>query len=189
VKASVLSTAIENAIHRISQWIRLVSQGTLFIMIFLVTAGVIARYIFNSPLKGDMEIQELMMVLIVFLALPFCQLEKGNVYVEIVANRFKGWTKEFFHSLVYLLGFFIIALIVWQMGERAINGFTEFHRHVTLTLWIPITPFVLIATIGLALMGLEWLIELVHSVRKLLGKGQANSMSLPEQELQGNSSQ
>jgi len=157
---------IENIFHRLSRWGRFVSQGTLFIMVFLVTAGVIARYIFNSPLKGDMEIQELMMVIIVFLAFPYCQLKKGNVYVEILVNRFRGRLKEFFHSFVYLIGFVIIGLIVWQMWARAVSGFGEFNKDVTLTLWIPITPFILVAAIGFGLMGVEWLIELIHSIRR-----------------------
>lgn len=188
MQLNVLFSAVENAIHRSSRWVRLVSQGTLFIMMFLVTAGVIARYVFNNPIKGDLEIQELMMVLIVFLALPYCQLEKGNVYVEVLVRRFEGRLKDIFQSFVYLIGLIIIGLIVWQTGVRAIKGFAAFHDHVTLSLWIPITPFVVIATIGLALMGIEWLIELIHSIRQAFGRGQLNSASVSGQVIQGSSS-
>ncbi len=50
-------------------------MGTLFLMMFFVVAGVIARYIMSRPIKGDMEIQELGMVLVVFVAFPFLQSE------------------------------------------------------------------------------------------------------------------
>jgi TRAP-type C4-dicarboxylate transport system permease small subunit len=188
MQARGLFSAVENVIHRISRWIRLVSQATLFIMMFLVTAAVFARYVLNRPLKGDIEIQELMMVLIVFLALPYCQLEKGNVYVEILAKRFKGRLKDISHSFVYLIGFIIIILIVWQIGVRVMKGFAAFHEHVTLSLWIPITPFVAIATIGFALMGLEWLIELIHSIRRTVVSIKTDGGLVPVNEISGSNS-
>ena len=188
MQLSMTFRAVENAIHRFSRWTRMASQGTLFIMVFLVTAGVFARYILNKPLKGDLEIQELMMVLIVFLALPYCQLEKGNVYIEILINRLKGRLKDIFYSLDYLLGMIIIVLIVWQMVVRVMKGFAAFHDDATLSLWIPITPFVAIATIGLALMGIEWLIDLIHHIRQALKSSRLNSASVSGQEIQGSSS-
>jgi TRAP-type C4-dicarboxylate transport system permease small subunit len=155
----------EEAVHRLSRGIRFISQVALFLMMFFVSAGVIARYFLNNPIKGDLEIQELMMVLIVFLALPYCQLEKRHVYVEVLINHLKGRTKTILSSFAYFIGFIIIVLIVWQTGARAIKGFMAFHNDVTLSLWIPISPFLAVACIGLALTGIEWLIALIYTLQ------------------------
>jgi TRAP-type C4-dicarboxylate transport system permease small subunit len=162
-----LRTAVnttEKAMHRLSRGLRYISMGTLFIMVFFVTAGVIARYIFGKAINGDLEIQELMMVLIIFLAMAYGQLEKGNIQVELLIGRLKGRSKAILQSITYLLGLGILALIIWQMGTRAIHGLTTSGGGATIMLLIPKSPFVLIATIGLALMCVEWIIDLVHSV-------------------------
>jgi TRAP-type transport system small permease protein len=159
--------AIESTIHRISRQITWLSMGILFLMVLLVTVGVIARYVFNSPLRGDIEIQELMMVLIIFIAFPFCQMEKGNVYVELLVDRLNGRSKAIFQSFAYLMGLFIIILIIWQTGLRVIRGMVDVHSDITLMLGIPVAPFVLVAEIGLILFAAEWLIELVHSLNRI----------------------
>jgi TRAP-type transport system small permease protein len=158
----------ESYIHKISQNLRWISMGTLFLMMFLVTAGVIARYIFNKPIKGDMEIQELMMVLIVFVALPFLQHEKGNVYVELLVERLKGRPKAILQTVSQLLGMLILILIIWQTGIKAVHGLASMNTDVTLSLLIPTAPFVLIADIGLVFFGIEWLIGLIHSFHQAI---------------------
>jgi TRAP-type transport system small permease protein len=164
-----VGSAIESTIHRISKQITWLSMGMLFLMMILVTVGVIARYVFNSPLRGDMEIQELMMVLIVFVAFPFCQMEKGNVYVELLVDRLKGRSKAILQSFAYFIGLVVIVLIIWQTGLKAIHGMAHLNSDITLMLGIPVAPFVLIADIGLILFAAEWLIELVHSIQRVSG--------------------
>jgi|WetSurMetagenome_2_1015567.scaffolds.fasta_scaffold197866_2 TRAP-type transport system small permease protein len=161
--------SIESKIHWISKQLTWLSMTMLFLMMILVTVGVIARYIFNSPLRGDIEIQELMMVLIVFIAFPFCQMEKSNVYVELVVDRLRGRARAILQSCAYFIGLVIIALIIWQTGLRAIRGFTDVNSDITLMLGIPVAPFVLIADIGLILFAAEWVIELVHSIHRISG--------------------
>jgi TRAP-type transport system small permease protein len=158
---------IESGIHWISKQLTWISMFMLFLMMILVTVGVIARYAFNSPLKGDMEVQELMMVLIIFVAFPFCQMQKGNVYVELLVDRLKGRARAILQSFAYLIGLFIISLIIWQTWLRAIRGFTDTNSDITLMLEIPVAPFVMIAEIGLILFATEWLIELIHSIHRI----------------------
>jgi TRAP-type C4-dicarboxylate transport system permease small subunit len=129
-----------------------------------------------------------MMVLIVFLALPYCQLEKGQVYIELLVDRLKGRLKAIFHSFAYLIGLIIIVLIIWQTGLRAIHGLASIHTEVTLSLLIPISPFLMIATISLALMGVEWLIQLIYSIRQAVDSSQLDTTPVPGQEIQGSNS-
>jgi TRAP-type C4-dicarboxylate transport system permease small subunit len=163
-----IAKSVESFIHRISRGIRWISMGTLFLMMFFVTVGVIARYIMNKPIKGDMEIQELGMVLVVFVAFPFLQSEKGNVYVELLVDRLKGRRKAILQSFAYLIGLAIIVLITWQTGVRIARDLASPSFDVTLTLYISRIPFLLIADIGLALFGIEWLIELIHCLYRAI---------------------
>jgi TRAP-type transport system small permease protein len=150
-------------IHQFNKWIRLISEVILFLMMLLVAADVVGRYFINKPIKGDIEIQELMMVLIVFLALPFSQIEKVHIFVELLVSHLKGRLKSILESTTYLMGFGIIVMLVWQLGLRGWHGITSPRPETTSILQIPISPFIMIAALGLALMGVEWLIDLIYS--------------------------
>lgn len=170
MKLITMVNVSEKIIHQLSRWIRFVSGSMLFLMMFFVAADVFGRYFINKSIKGDIELQELMMVLIVFLALPYNQLEKGNIFVELLVARLKGRTRAILESFTYLVGFVIIIFLVWQLGLRAFNGITSPHPEATTILQIPIPPFILVAVIGLALMGVEWLIDLIHSIIRTKSK-------------------
>ena len=169
---SVTFEAIERVIHRTSRSLRWISASVLFAMMFFVAADVIGRYFLNRPIKGDLELQEIMMVLIVFLALPYCQTEKGNVHVELVVDALKGRSKAILQSFAYLIGLSIIILLVWQMGLRGLQGLSSSRTDFTAMLLIPVWPFALIAATGMALMAVEWLVDLICSVRRVVGKGE-----------------
>lgn len=165
-----LSNVIENIIHRISNWIRWVSISVLFIMMLFVTVDVISRYTLDKTIKGDLELQELMMVLIVFLAFPYCTMQKRNIYVELLIDRLKGRTKAIVNSFASLVGMAILIVIIWQVALRGWDGITGSQVELTQLLEIPMAPFMLIAAIGLAFMGLEWLIDMLHSFARAIGK-------------------
>ena len=61
--------------------------GVFFVlfMMFLTTADVILRRIFNSPIGGVFELTEFMMIVVVGFALGYTQLIKANVNVDPVS--------------------------------------------------------------------------------------------------------
>lgn len=160
----------ENTVHRISDWIRWISISFLLIMMLFVTVDVISRYTIGKTIKGDLELQELMMVLIVFLAFPYCTMRKRNIYVELLIERLKGRTKAIVSSFASLVGMAILSVIIWQTALRGWEGVTGSQHELTLLLNIPLAPFMLIAAVGLAFMGLEWLIYTVHTFTLAIGK-------------------
>jgi len=91
-----------------------ISLLSLLIMVFFVTVDVIGRYLFNKPITGGMEIQELMMVVIVFLAMGVATQEKTHVIVELLIQYFKGRTLTITNSITGLISFAFVALLVWQ---------------------------------------------------------------------------
>ena len=173
----IMVNTSEKITHHLSRWIRLVSEVMLFLMMFFVFADVIGRYIIHKSIKGDIEIQELMMVLIVFLALPYCQLEKVHIFVELLVNRLKGRLKAILESLTYLIGFGVIVILTWQLGLRSLTQIISPLPEKTDMLLIPLSPFMLVATIGLALFGVEWLIDLIHSIIRTRSEFQESKLN------------
>lgn len=159
--------SLEKAIHKINRSVKAVSLITLLAMTFFVAADVIGRYFFNLPIKGGMDIQELMMVVMVFLAMGFIALENQNVRVDLLTSRLKGRTLAIFDTFASLVGFVIVSLITWQSSVTAFKELAKASGQVTLLLHIPVAPFMFVASLGLALMALEIFIQLIHGISRV----------------------
>ncbi len=154
-------------IHKITSIVSIVSGVSLLIMVFFVVADVVGRYFFNKPIMGGYEIQELLMVLIVFLAFGFVTRDKGHVYVELLVQRFKGRTLSIVNSLTCLMSLGFVVLLAWQMVKSGLEEMTSTSGDFTPMLHIPVGPFMIIAAAGLAFMALEFLIELVTDISRI----------------------
>ena len=58
--------------------------GSVFIMVamFVTVADVIGRRFFNHPISGSYEISSMILVIVVFSTITYCQLLKGHVSIE-----------------------------------------------------------------------------------------------------------
>jgi TRAP-type transport system small permease protein len=155
---------IEKWVHQISESIRVVSMVALFLMMVFVPLDVFGRYVLRSPIYGDLQYQQLAMVLIVFLALPYCTYKKGHIYVELLVNRLTGRTLAVVQSIASLAGLAIMVFIAYHTGVYGVRELMAPLKQTTALVSIPLYPFILIATLGCAVMSLELLIEFIHSI-------------------------
>ena len=162
---------LANIIHKINNWVTYISVAVLLIMVFFVAADVIGRYLFDRPILGGMEIQELMMVVIIFLALGITTFDKQHVYVELLVIRLKGRTLAIVNSIATLASLIFIALLIWQTAKNGLNDLTSEAPTISPSLSIPIAPFIFVATLGLIFMALEFFIILVINLKRSTLKG------------------
>lgn len=111
----------------------------------LTGADVMARYLFNAPIKGAFELTEILMVVFVYLAFPLGILAGSNVEVElwepksVMANRFR-------FGLAALLGVLIFSVFTVELFEH-VRKFSE-RETVTNSLRFPLVYVALAATLG-----------------------------------------
>ena len=161
---------LEKRVHQISDAIRVVSMVALFLMMVFVPLDVFGRYVLKSPIYGDLQYQQLAMVMIVFLALPYCTYKKGHIYVELLVNRLSGRTLAVIQSFASLAGLAIMVFIAYNTGVYGVRELMAPLKQTTTLVSIPLYPFILIATLGCAVMSLELLFEFIHSVSLLSKK-------------------
>ncbi len=114
----------------------------VFMMLF-TTYAVSMRNFFDAPVLGVVDIMELALVALIFIAMPGVFLRDENVTVDVIdqlVSRKVRVALRFF-GLVLTLGFLIMMMI--EMIEPALDKFNE--EEVTMTLeinrfihWIPI---------------------------------------------------
>ena len=97
--------------------------GAILVALALITlASIIGRWINTGPIRsiaGDYELVEAGVAIAVFSFLPWCQLRRGHVTVDIFTNALPGRAR----GLTLLLGDIVIAIVAYVVMWRFYLGF------------------------------------------------------------------
>lgn len=116
---------IGRGLDRVARGVACLGGAILVGMALITVASVIGRALLSiglGPIRGDFEMVEAGCAIAVFAFLPWCQLNRGHVTVDIVADKLGGRRK----AVLGLLGDITIAgisgLILWRLylgfGEK-----------------------------------------------------------------------
>ena len=154
-KILALNTLISYPI-RVGKWVAAVA---LAMLVFVMTANSLARYVFNYPIKGAEEIVELMMIFIVFLFLAHASTQGSDIAVTLLVTKFSLRVRLVLQSIFYFFSAGIVGLIAW----RGVLGGIEMWRHgeETGVLEIVIFPFLWVLAFGTAVLSLKLLLDLI----------------------------
>lgn len=142
--ALTLEKRVGQLLASVSRWLAYFGGVVLTCIALLTVVSVIGRALTGfglGPIKGDFELVEIGSAVAVFSFLPWCQLNRGHVTVDILARRFSLGVQR----LLELIGNIVIAciaiVITWRlwmgMGER----FTFFSQEVRDKLGFGYKPF------------------------------------------------
>ena len=125
----------------------------------LVLFDVVMRYALRLPFLGAYEMSELAMVLIVFLALPYCAATGGHVAVDVLAPILDRPALRWLNALIHFAGAMLMLVIAWQVTLYAMGSAAR--GEATNMLRIPKLPFELVtagsaAVFAIVLLVLAW---------------------------------
>jgi TRAP-type C4-dicarboxylate transport system permease small subunit len=114
----------------------------VFMMLF-TTAAVSMRQFFNAPILGVVDIMELSLVALIFVAMPGVFLRDENVTVDVIDQVLPRWARNTLRVLGLLLSLGFLMLMMVQMLPQAADKWQ--YGEVTMTLsinrfthWVPI---------------------------------------------------
>ncbi|HMK51971.1 MAG TPA: TRAP transporter small permease, partial [Thermodesulfobacteriota bacterium] len=84
------SRGLERVIHVLGT----LAAVLIITIMILTTTDVIARYIIGSPLKGGVEISEILFLSAVYLGLSYTQLFREHVGVDLFISHFSPTTRR-----------------------------------------------------------------------------------------------
>jgi TRAP-type C4-dicarboxylate transport system permease small subunit len=129
-------------------------------MMLLVVADVILRKYFTAPIRGSLEITEILMGLVVFLGLAFCAVKDEHVVIDIITERLSKRAKSITMAIIHFLSAGVAGMMAWRLFVQALGLQQGSQVSMMLGLWL--FPFVLIAFIGCALLTLVYIIYLFN---------------------------
>lgn len=140
------------------------TAGVLSVMMALTGADVIARYVLNAPIKGAFELTEILLVCLVFLAMPLAMLSQSHVEVELWEPK-----SRLGKALRILLGGAAALLVFGGLAWQLIDHAARLARYgsVSNSLAIPLNLVAWVAAIGCAIGALVALRHILNSLKDL----------------------
>jgi TRAP-type C4-dicarboxylate transport system permease small subunit len=145
------------------------SSLALLGMMFLVTADVGSRYLFNSPITGTLEFTEFAMIVIIYLGLAYTQFLKAHIKIDFLIVRMPRRMRGFCDFISYLTGAILFGLIVWNGTGMFIYSFRT--KEVTIgTLELPIYPVKFLIPVGSLILTIRFLIDMKNALKGAIGR-------------------
>jgi TRAP-type C4-dicarboxylate transport system permease small subunit len=120
-------------------------------MMCLTFVDVVARYVFNRPLRGAFEITELLLLVLIFAGLPLVSHADEHVtmdFIDRLLGRHRGLWQRAMQAVCAAI-MFLLTWLVWLKANR-ISAYGD----VTDVLRIVYGPFVYFMALMIALAGL-----------------------------------
>ncbi len=151
---------IRKGFEKVESFVTGISGFVLCVMTLWVFSDAVARYIFNHPLPGTLEItEEYFMVLTVFLAVSFTQKMKGHVRVDLFAQYFPQKILAVTDRIVTFIMILFAALLTRQSFAQALWCIKS-HSTSRGSLGYPLAPAYMLMALGFFVLTLRLLFEL-----------------------------
>lgn len=145
----------------------------MVIMIFFITAEVIARYVFSSPIGIGYEAVQFMMAFAFAWGIAYTQKHKGHVSVDIIVSRLGARTQAVIDIFVYFISFILLSLISWRLFVRAgtvwANGDGSIGVYGPLGT-LPIFPFYYVVALACSALSLAFFADFLTSLNRMVKK-------------------
>ncbi len=157
-----IAMPIEKGIRKTENILLFIGVGTLLLMMFLGAGDVLGRYLFNHPIKGALEISQLMMAGVALLCWGYTQAIKGHINIEILLVRYPVRVQSFINLFSLILTIIIFGLITWQSTLIALETMKQSRMLENIPL--PLFPFKFMVPVGALVLCLESTIQLIQLV-------------------------
>jgi TRAP-type C4-dicarboxylate transport system permease small subunit len=117
-----------------------IAAASLFAMMAFTCADVVLRYLFARPVRGGLEVVELLMVAMIFSALPLVSRRDEHVTIDTVEQHLSDAVRAGLRRVMHAIAAAGVAGAAWLMYRKAAT-LAEFGDRTQL-LGAPIAPFV-----------------------------------------------
>jgi TRAP-type C4-dicarboxylate transport system permease small subunit len=127
------------------------ASAILFALMSLTFVDVLARYVFNRPIRGAFEVTELLLLVLIFAGLPLVSHADEHVTMDFVDRWLAQAARRALSRAIDLLVAALMFFMTWQVWIRA--GRVSSYGDATDVLRIAYAPFVYFMAAMIALAG------------------------------------
>lgn len=141
---------VTSGVNSVSKAAGVMSAVLLVAMGLLTASDVTLRYTLNFPIRGTLELLDLLMAMFVFLGLADNTARGGDVLADFLTDKWPPMVRRALDSFAALVSAGLYALIAYGTLKAAIRS--EAVGDMTPALLLPVAPFQYIAAAGIALL-------------------------------------
>jgi TRAP-type C4-dicarboxylate transport system permease small subunit len=127
---------VGRALYRATTGVAVLGGLVLFALTLLSVISIVGRVAFSAPIPGDFELVELGMAVAIFSFLPYCQIVRGNVIVDLFTSRASARARAVLDGIGNLLYTAIAALLTWRVTLGGVE--IRSYRETTMVLQVPV---------------------------------------------------
>lgn len=148
---------MHKTLERLINWSTgLMAAMALFSIMWLTLIDVSGRKFFSNSVPGGLEMTEILMVIVIFGALPMVSWRGEHVVFDTMDGFIPDWLKGIQARIVHLICAGAFGMMAWLMTNRA-ERFAEY-GDITVHLQLPLSP------VAWLMAGLLLVTALVHLV-------------------------
>ena len=147
--AQPFSGSISTVSERATLWLARAASVGLALMMFLTLFDVIGRT-FDHPIPGAVEVTELIMGMMIYLAIGYTTFMRGHIRVDILISRFRPRVQAVFDLITVSIGLAFALLISWRLFLQAASRISN--NDLTQIWELPVWPAAFVMAIASVLM-------------------------------------
>lgn len=150
-------------VNKISNGLGVVSGITILAITLIVTADVVMRYLFNSPLLFAGETCEFLLALIVFSGLAYTFQRNGHIRIDLITRKLPSILRYWMRVATFAAAIIYLSMLTWQVSLFIKESYS-FNRESTVLLfpiWIP--------QLAMLIGSLALFLVVLHSIVNHLG--------------------
>jgi TRAP-type C4-dicarboxylate transport system permease small subunit len=130
----------------------------------LTTASILGRWLFATPILGDIELVQTGCAMMIALALPYCQLKRAHINVDFFTQKARPRVR----AALDVIGSVALGAICLVLASRAAVGVADMRAagETTMVLGFPFWMTYLVMVPGLGLSGITALYVAVEQWRE-----------------------
>jgi TRAP-type C4-dicarboxylate transport system permease small subunit len=128
------------------------ASAILLAMMCLTFVDVVARYVFNRPLRGGFEVTELLLLVLIFAGLPLVSHADEHVTMDFIDRLLGERARRVLAGAMHVVVAALMFFMTWQVWIKA--GRISAYGDATDVLRILYGPFVYFMAVMIALAGL-----------------------------------
>ena len=140
----------------------------ILVMILSTTIDTTLRYVFSRPIPGVFELNEVILVVCVFMGLAWTQIERGHIRVVLILRKLPPKWIVVVDLLVWVICFVLITFFGIQSAKEALYSF-HIHEFRWGSVQMPIWWAKALVPIGFWMMSLQLIIDIWTDIYRLLG--------------------
>lgn len=167
---------LRTIVRRLAIGLLLLGSIGMIVSMLLGFADVVGTKFFDWPVPGTLEVTESTMVLIVFGALAFAQINRAHIRVEIFYNLGGPRARAWMDALTHLVALVYFALVCWLGVNEALYSW-DLKEATMGTIRFPLFPARFLLALGTFLLVVQLALDVISDVARALRGGDALAAS------------